>query len=428
MESVVTVSQINRYIKLKIDHDIKLSDVSVKGEISNFIEHQKTGHLYFTLKDNDSSIKALMFKQNTYKLKFPLKNGEKVIIKGNISVFERDGTYQIYAKDILPDGEGDIYANLEKLKQKLNEEGLFSLEHKRKIPKYPDKIGIVTSKSGAAIEDMLNILNRRYPLCNIYLYPALVQGDNAAKTIINGIKYFNKSLKVDTIIIGRGGGSAEDLWCFNDETLAREIYNSEIPIISAVGHEIDFTISDFVADLRAPTPSAAAELCTPDIYEIKGNLNKLNLKAESLIKTKVNLLTDKVKLISDRPCLKNSDYYLLNLKDKLNSLKSRNCLKHPEILLENKGKKLREISKNLKTTYINNLLVKNKKFSTAAASLDALSPLKVLGRGYSIVSKDNIPVGINDIEKGDNVTILFDNGQADAKIISKKEEISYAKK
>ncbi|MBQ7953456.1 MAG: exodeoxyribonuclease VII large subunit, partial [Clostridia bacterium] len=268
----ITVTQLNKYIKNLLETDINLSQISVKGEISNFKLHS-SGHCYMTIKDETAQIRAVMFKTYTSSLKFTPENGMKITATGKISVYERDGQYQMYIFSMQPDGLGDLHVEFEKLKAKLTAEGIFDASHKKPIPKTPKTIGVVTSPTGAAIRDIINVVTRRYPLAEIIVCPVLVQGENSAKQIANAIEYMNRENMADVLIVGRGGGSIEDLWSFNEEVVAYAIYNSKIPIISAVGHETDFTIADFAADLRAPTPSAAAELAVPSVLELKGNIS-----------------------------------------------------------------------------------------------------------------------------------------------------------
>ncbi|MBQ8869392.1 MAG: exodeoxyribonuclease VII large subunit [Oscillospiraceae bacterium] len=421
MEQVISVSQVNKYLKLKMDHDVRLSDIYIGGEISNFTNHLKSGHFYFSLKDSESIIKAVMFRQHASNVKFTPKDGQNVIVRGQVSVFERDGIYQIYVTEMLPDGAGNLALAFEELKEKLKAEGIFDEGHKKPLPSYPEKIGIVTSPTGAAIQDMLNIFGRRYPLCHIVLYPALVQGESAAKTIIDGIKYFNNNEKVDVIIIGRGGGSAEELWCFNDEALAREIYASEIPIVSAVGHETDFTISDFAADLRAPTPSAAAELCTPDINTLLFCVSELSQKLNSVIENKLSYYSEKIHNLENRPCLNDVQFYIDNMRSKLNFFLSRPCLSRPEELFEKQKIKL---SKNVSSvSALSQQLLHKKRLELVnyASKLDGLSPLKVLTRGFSVVTKDKNTVTANGLSAGDEISILFHDGTADVRVTSVKE-------
>ena len=421
MEQVISVSQVNKYLKLKMDHDVRLNDLYISGEISNFTNHVKSGHFYFSLKDSDSIIKAVMFRQHASKVKFTPKDGQKVIVRGQVSVFERDGTYQIYATEISADGAGNLALQFEELKEKLKNEGIFDESHKKSLPKFPQKIGIVTSPTGAAIQDMLNIFGRRYPLCELVLYPALVQGEYAAKTIVNGIDYFNNDEKVDVIIIGRGGGSAEELWCFNDEALARRIYSSKIPIVSAVGHETDFTISDFAADLRAPTPSAAAELCTPDSNTLLFRVSELNLKLNTVLEKIIKTHKEKVYNLSNRPCLKDSSFHIENMRQRLDFLMSRPCISSPETLLQRNKVALMQKASNLSAISENMLHKKRLALVNNASKLDALSPLKVLTRGFAAVTRGNRPITAKSLGCGDDVSIVFHDGTASAKIISVEE-------
>ena len=421
MEQVISVSQVNKYLKLKMDHDVRLSDIYIGGEISNFTNHVKSGHFYFSLKDSESIIKAVMFRQYASNVKFTPKDGQKVIVRGQVSVFERDGIYQIYVTEMQPDGAGNLALAFEELKEKLKAEGIFDDRHKKPLPSYPEKIGIVTSPTGAAIQDMLNIFKRRYPLCELVLYPALVQGENAAKTVIDGIKYFNNIEKVDVIIIGRGGGSAEELWCFNDEMLAREIYASEIPVVSAVGHETDFTISDFAADLRAPTPSAAAELCTPDINTLLFRVSELSQKLNSVIENKLSYYNEKIHNLENRPCLSDVQFYIDNMRSRLNFFLSRPCLSKPEELFE---KQKTRLNQNISAVSVlsEQLLYKRRlELVNCASKLDGLSPLKVLTRGFSAVTKDKNIVTAKGLSAGDEISILFHDGTADARVTSVKE-------
>jgi len=393
-ELAQTVSELNSYIKDKIAEDEYLNNVLVKGEISNFKNHY-TGHLYFTLKDENSLIKCIMFKSYAQKLNFLPKDGMKVMVFGTVSVFERDGVYQIYVKAMEEDGIGDLYAKYQQLKNKLEDEGLFDESTKRKIPKMPKTIGVLTSQTGAVIRDIINVSTRRNPNVNIKLYPIPVQGEGAAEKIVHGINFMNENSIADVLILARGGGSLEDLWPFNEEIVARAIYNSAIPVISAVGHETDFTISDFVADLRAPTPSAAAELAVPDIIEIKEKIinYEKRLKISLLKKVEYSKLRLE-KAISSRvfkePTRKINDNYL----------KVDNCVKKLENLIKQKH-------------YLNQI-----KYSELNSKLDALSPLKTLSRGYSIIEKDNkIVKSKEDIKKGDEISLKFKDGEAKAKVI-----------
>lgn len=390
----VSVSDLNLYIKEKIAGDEALNAVVVNGEISNFKAHY-TGHFYFTLKDDKSLIKCIMFKSYAERINFKPKDGMKVIVFGGVSVFERDGIYQIYAKAMMEQGVGDLYAAYEKLKEDLAKEGLFDESHKKKIPLKPKIIGVLSSQTGAVIRDIINVSTRRNPNCYIRLLPVPVQGPGAAKEIVKGIETMNEKKLADVIILARGGGSLEDLWPFNEEIVARAIYNSEIPIISAVGHETDFTIADFVADLRAPTPSAAAELANPDIYELKSKINTLNERARLSLKKKLELM--KMKYQS----LMNSKVFTDTIQNMQNNyLRIDGFIKRLEnsIVLKQKGVQ--------------------KDFKSMALKLDALSPLKTMVRGFSIIEKDGkIIKSSKNLEKDDEVSIKLIDGNKQAKIM-----------
>ena len=390
----VSVSDLNLYIKEKIAGDEALNAVVVKGEISNFKAHY-TGHFYFTLKDDKSLIKCIMFKSYAERINFKPKDGMKVIVFGGVSVFERDGIYQIYAKAMMEQGVGDLYAAYEKLKEDLAKEGLFDESHKKKIPLKPKIIGVLSSQTGAVIRDIINVSTRRNPNCYIRLLPVPVQGPGAAKEIVKGIETMNEKKLADVIILARGGGSLEDLWPFNEEIVARAIYNSEIPIISAVGHETDFTIADFVSDLRAPTPSAAAELANPDIYELKNKIRTLNERARLSLKKKLELM--KMKYQS----LMNSKVFTDPIQNMQNNyLRIDGFIKRLENSIELKQKGVQ------------------KDFKSMALKLDALSPLKTMVRGFSIIEKDGkIIKSSKNLEKDDEVSIKLIDGNKQAKIM-----------
>lgn len=394
--AAITVTQINRYLSSKIKNDRVLQGIMVKGEISNFTCHYKSGHCYFSLKDKDSTIKAVMFASAASRLKFKPEDGMEVVASGSISVYERDGVYQLYVNDIIPEGAGKESVALEQLKEKLAAEGIFAQEHKRSIPAMPKKIGVVTSLSGAAVRDIINVLTRRYPLCEVYAVNAVVQGDAAPESICAGILKA-ESAGCDVVIVGRGGGSSEDLGAFNTEAVARAVYGCKVPVISAVGHEVDLTIADFAADLRAPTPSAAAELAAPEItrlYEIVEN-------QELRIKKAVSLLLDK----------KSSGYS--ELFSKLSAQSPENRL----ILMEEKLKNLTERGRSAAVRSIEKC---GSEFASTAARLDGLSPLKIMARGYSLVYKnEGLVRDSGNIQVGDNVTIRFDSGGAEAEIKNK---------
>ena len=390
----ISVTDLNKYIKDRVDGDEFLNNVLVKGEISNFKDHY-TGHKYFTLKDENSLIKCVMFKSYAMHLNFVPKDGMKVMILGSVSVFERDGVYQIYAKAMRQDGLGSLYEAYEKLKADLEKEGLFDEAHKKKIPFMPNTIGVLTSNTGAVIRDIINVSTRRNPNVHIRLYQVPVQGPGAAEKIANGIKFMNENHLADVLIIGRGGGSLEDLWPFNEEIVARAIYDSEIPIISAVGHETDFSISDFVADLRAPTPSAAAELAVANISDVKYTLEQYNNRYKNALKKKIEVMRLSYEKCMARPAFKNPTQ---KINEKL-------------IVVDMKVKSL-QTSINLK------LKEERTKFVKEVARLDSLSPLKTLSRGYSIVTTQNgnIAKSVEDLKKDDEVKIRLIDGEKQAKI------------
>lgn len=398
--AVITVSQLNFYIKSLFDSDVNLSYVFLSGEISNFTNHYRTGHLYMTLKDANASVKAVMFRSSASRLKFVPENGMKVIVKGRVSVFERDGQYQVYIDDMQPDGAGALTIAFEQLKAKLQKQGLFDLEAKKPIPKFPRKIGVVTSPTGAAIQDIRNIVFRRFPSAEIILYPVLVQGDGAAQQISDAIEYFNQKDLADVLIVGRGGGSIEDLWAFNEEIVAYAIYNSIIPVISAVGHETDFTISDFVADLRAPTPSAAAELAVPDKAEL---LNNLNFLLKHCNQAMADILSGK--------------------RNELEYITSSVYLKNPLMLIRQKQMQFDSVTSRIRNYAMLTLAEEKTRFAKAAAALDSLSPFKVLARGYSVVTDADgkIISASENLKKDDIINIKFSKGNAECVVLSTGE-------
>ena len=394
--NAVTVTQLNQYIKDRFDEDENLNAILVKGEISNFKNHY-TGHLYFTLKDEKSLIKCIMFKSYADKLAFKPKDGMQVMVFGSVSVFERDGVYQIYAKSMLEDGIGDLYEKYEQLKQKLEKQGLFDIEHKKPIPLYPKVIGVLTSQTGAVIRDIINVATRRNPNVYIRLLPVPVQGTGAAEQISQKIKLMNEKKLADVLIIGRGGGSLEDLWPFNEEIVAQAIYESEIPIISAVGHETDFTIADFVADLRAPTPSAAAELAVPDIYDLIQKINSYKNRCKISLQKQIELM----KLRYEK-CMKSKVF-----TDPMRKIRDIN------IILDSYVQKLENIVKNIQKN-------KQTQYIEIVTKLDTLSPLKTLSRGYTLTEKDNqIVKSVNELKQGDKIIIRFYDGEKNAIIDNK---------
>jgi len=393
-EQALSVSQLNEYVKALIDSDELLQTAVVCGEISNFKNHYSTGHLYFSLKDEKSAVKCVMFSRDASRLKFVPENGMTVTIWGRVSVFPRDGAYQLYAGFMSPLGLGEQHAAFEMLKNKLMSEGLFDSARKKKLPAFPRKIGIVTSPTGAAVRDILNILQRRWPVAEIELYPALVQGAGAVNSLCKGLAYFNSKNDCDVIIIGRGGGSGEDLSAFNDESLARVIANSGVPVISAVGHETDVSISDFVADMRAPTPSAAAELAVPDVDEYKNYLSVLLGRARSIV-------------------VKNIEYY----ERRLNDLESSAVLSDPMRYIQARKNELSHLEKAIESAFRVVITNSEKQFAENVAKLEALNPLSVLTRGFAMVKKDDTTISsATCLSHGDNIVILFNDGTVDAVI------------
>lgn len=415
-DKYITITQLTKYIKYKIDNDINLNQVFIKGEISNFKAHTR-GHYYFTLKDEGSRINAVMFQSQTRNLKFSPEDGMKVLVTGKISVYEVTGGYQIYVSDMIEDGVGNLYVAFEQLKKKLEKEGLFDPSIKKTIPRIPKKIGVITAPTGAAIRDILSTIKRRFPLTEVLLFPALVQGETAADSIVNQIKKA-QNYDLDTLIVGRGGGSIEDMWCFNEEKVAYAIYNCKIPVISAVGHEIDFTIADFVADLRAPTPTGAAELAVPNEVDVKEYINQLKIRSQKVTKNKIDFLNQKLLEITNKYIFKNPisiyqvkeqkfDYLLDKLKYNMKNLYH---LKENQLL-------------NIKSSYVlkepNKLLdIKKNKYLQVISKLDALSPLSTIKRGYSIVRKDDAVItSINSIKTKDRISLELSDGIINAEVL-----------
>jgi len=416
----LSVSAINRYLKAKFDQDDNLRVVFLKGEISN-IKYHTTGHIYFSIKDETSKINAIMFAGNAKKLLFRPVDGSKVLVTGRISVYEATGGYQIYVDEMLEDGIGNLYIAFEKLKQDLSKEGLFDQKYKKPIPKIPNRVGVVTASTGAAIKDILSTIKRRYPICEVILFPSLVQGDNAKEDIVKNIK-FAENYNLDVLIVGRGGGSIEDLWPFNEEIVARAIFDCSIPVISAVGHEIDFTIADYVADMRAPTPTGAAEMAVPNISDLINNISNLKIRLNESINKKIN-------------------YQKLYL----DSIKNSYAIKNPLIMYEKKSQKLDILIDNLnkillkkydnakhkfeilKNNYIlnnPNLLYKDKmiKLDNLIEKLELINPLGVLKRGYSLTYIDNkVLKSIKDVKTNDNLIIKLHDGEINTTVIDVKE-------
>ncbi len=395
MTSILTVSQINTYLKSLVDGDCNLKNIYVSGEISNFTNHYRTGHFYFTLKDESSAVKAVMFRTAAQRVSFEVQNGMKVLVRASVSVYERDGIYQLYCEDIIPEGVGELTLAFEQLKDKLSKKGMFSDEHKKPLPEFPKKIGVITSPTGAALQDILTVLSRRYPSGEIVFEGVQVQGDSAAHQIAEAIKKFNRLGGADVLIVGRGGGSIEDLWAFNEEEVAEAIFGSEIPVISAVGHETDFTIADFVSDMRAPTPSAAAEIVAPDYREILYAADKMLDTMTDSVERLISKLTMEVmtcdKMISEHSPQKTIQFYSQWLEACENKIKN--------IITD-------------KTSFYDNALAQY------SARLEGTSPLKVLARGYAFVKDEN---GFNvssaeKISKNDRITLVMADGKAECTV------------
>lgn len=389
MGKIYTVSEINKYIKMIFDKDVYLNNITIQGEITNFKAHY-TGHLYFTLKDDTSTIKCIMFKSFASLIKFKPSDGMKVVITGQVSVFERDGAYQIYCRTMTPEGLGELYLAYEQLKEKLNKEGLFDIAHKKKLPYLPNRVGVITSRTGAVVRDIINVTTRRYPNVNLLIYPAAVQGVNVAQTVIEGLDTFNRLNNVDVIIIARGGGSFEDLFGFNDENLARKIFESKIPVVSAVGHETDFTICDFVSDLRAPTPSAAAELVYPQYSDIVQKIS-----------------TDRNRIIIG---IQN---YIIRKREYVKRIKAAKLEKVPLDIIN----RYRMIIDSTIRKSENNIRLRIERYKSKCmqtiSKLDALSPLKTLTRGYSVVENKERKVirSVKDVKKDDKLNLTLVDGK-----------------
>ena len=415
-DKYISVNQLTKYIKYKIDNDINLNQVYLKGEISNFKAHSR-GHYYFTIKDEKSRISAIMFASNTKSVKFEPVDGMKVLVKGRISVFETTGNYQIYVEEMLEDGIGNLYIAYEQLKKDLEKKGLFDVSKKKEIPKIPNRVGVVTAPTGAAIKDIISTIKRRWPLTEIYLFPALVQGESAKEDIVRQIKRADE-YNLDTLIVGRGGGSIEDLWAFNEEIVARAIFECKTPVISAVGHEIDFTIADFVADLRAPTPTGAAEMAVPQLADIAKYLNQVNIRLNNTISNQIN-----------------------QNKRKLIDLKNSNIFKNPIMIYQTKEMMFDNLLEKLKLNLINLTNIKEKelirlknsyvlqkpyqlidqksnKYLQLLSKLETLSPLLTLQRGYTMTKKDGKVVSsCKNLKKGDSIEVNFKDGKIDAEVL-----------
>lgn len=417
-DKYLSVTALTKYLKYKFDVDEHLKTVYLKGEISNFKSHT-TGHLYFSIKDENSKINAIMFSANAKKIVFTPVDGMKVLVKGRITIYEATGNYQIYIDEMLEDGVGNLYIAFEQLKEKLSKEGLFDSRFKKKIPKIPSRVGVVTAQTGAAIKDILSTIKRRYPICEVILFPSLVQGEAAASDIVKNIK-MAENYDLDVLIVGRGGGSIEDLWPFNEEIVARAIFESSIPIISAVGHEIDYTIADFVADLRAPTPTGAAELAVPNLVDLKKHIGQLKIRLNENVLKVINYQKLYLDSLKNSFVIKNPLIMYDNKKQKLDSIieKLNNILK---IKMDKNIDKLNF----LKNSYIlknSDLLYKQKKddLDNIIEKLELINPLKVLKRGYSVVYKDDFIINsVDNLNKSDKLKIKLSDGN----VITKIEEL-----
>ncbi len=415
-DKYITVTQLTRYIKYKIDNDVHLNEVFLRGEISNFKAHSR-GHFYFTLKDETSRINAIMFASNTRSLKFVPQDGMKVLVTGKVSVYEANGGYQIYVNELLEDGIGNLYIAFEQLKKKLEEEGLFKDIYKKPIPKIPKKIGVITAPTGAAIRDIISTIKRRWPLTEIYLYPALVQGEDAKEDIVRQIKRADLA-GLDTLIVGRGGGSIEDLWAFNEEIVARAIFECSTPVISAVGHEVDFTIADFVADLRAPTPTGAAEMAVPQLKDIENYLHQVVIRLNNSITSHIKMDRQRLMKLTSRSIFQNPimiyqtkelafDHLMERLKFSLVNLKN---IKEKEFIQIKNSYVLRNPYQLLEQ--------KKNRFVPVLAKLETLSPLLTLKRGYTITKKDDKVINSSkSLKKDDLLEVEFQDGVVQTKVI-----------
>ena len=398
--NVISVGQLNRYVKSVLEGDPHLAAVYVSGEISNFTHHYKSGHMYMSLKDDTAAVRAVMFKGHASKLAFRPEDGMRVIVRVRVSLYEATGSFQMYIEEMQPDGVGALQVAFEQLKKKLAEEGLFDESRKRPLPSYPSRVGVITSPTGAAVRDILNVLGRRYPLAQVVFCPVLVQGDGAAPSIVDAIRRFNAIGAADVLIVGRGGGSIEDLWAFNEESVARAVAASAIPVISAVGHETDFTICDFVADLRAPTPSAAAELAVPDGGRLLAFMDTVRGRLSTAQRGVLTASANRLEL-----------------------LKNKRCLSAPQYYTEEQAMRLDYLTRRFASAAQRQLDAADRRLAATASKLDALSPLKVLGRGYGIgYGADGTVVdSITRVQAGDDLTLQLTDGTVSCRVIDTQE-------
>lgn len=445
-QHVLSVKDLNRYIRMKMEGDARLSDVWIRGEISNFTHHS-SGHMYFTLKDEGSRIRAIMFAAHNQRLPFIPKEGSRVIARGNVSVYERDGQYQFYAVHMQPDGIGSLYLAYEQLKKKLEEEGLFATERKRPLPRFPRTIGVITSPTGAAVRDIMITIKRRFPQVRVILYPVLVQGKGAAPSIVKAIKSMNEMAEAEVLIVGRGGGSLEELWAFNEEIVARAIYQSDIPVISAVGHETDFTIADFASDLRAATPTAAAELAVPSAIEVKSRIHQRERQLHQGLHQKLRHSRERLLSLQRSPVLVYPRRYMLQHAERLDMLKirlqgaaksqiSRNrqkqvSFKHglirlnPQVQVEMAGRRHEGAHRQLTAAMQTLMREKLQHLQSEIRHLDALSPLKVMSRGYSLVydeQESRLIKTLSDVQPGDLINVKVSDGRLQCQVWGMKED------
>lgn len=443
-QGYLTVQALTKYIKRKFDKDPHLQDIYVKGEISNYKRHS-SGHIYFTLKDDKARILAVMFSSSARKMRFEPENGMKVLIRGAITVFETSGQYQIYVNEMQPDGIGELFLAFEQLKEKLEKEGLFLSQHKKGLPSYPQAVGVVTSPTGAAIRDILTTIKRRYPIAKVMIYPALVQGNQAAPSIVNAIQLANQRKEVDVLIVARGGGSIEDLWPFNEESVARAIFQSIIPIVSGVGHETDTTIADFVSDKRAPTPTGAAEIAVPDTKELLERILNRKMRLTSVLREILNLENARLNRLSksyafryprklyeqklehlDRTVERTNrilDQLIKNKADTLSQVEKRLIRNHPNQIINLAKERLIQFERRLQRSAKNVVDGKQKEYTFILQTLDFLSPLKIMERGYSLVYDENehLIKKVKDVEVGQKIRITLNNGQVRAQVLDREE-------
>ena len=420
----LSVSALTDYIKYKFDRDEHLQDVYLEGEVSNFKKNVR-GHFYFTLKDDNASIRAVMFRGNAWKVKFTPEDGTNVIVRGYVSVFKVAGSYQIYVEDMQEVGLGNLYRQYLKLKEDLEKKGYFAEERKRPLPQFPKQIAVLTSATGAAVRDIIHIINRRYPLVKILVYPTTVQGDAAKDEIVKNLKTAGANQENDVVIVGRGGGSIEDLWAFNEEIVADAIYHCPIPVVSAVGHETDFTIADFVADKRAPTPSGAAEIVVPDQNILHRDIDKLRVRNEDALKRRVDERRKRLDELSSRYVLKDPLRILEPMEKRLEHLRDKLRILSPQRRLKEEQEQLQKLLKNLQRNAQLYLKEKRQTLESREEQLKFLSPKGLMEKGYTLAKKDGrIVKRASDVQVGDTLEMEFYDGRIDAKVTDKKEKDS----